>query len=49
MGGDGRLHHKVKSIIPKYKFTFAFENSETDDYVTEKLFGPLAAGSVPSK
>jgi hypothetical protein len=43
--GD-RLTSK-KDIITKYKFTFAFENSNTNDYVTEKLFGPLEAGSVP--
>ncbi|GAM21321.1 hypothetical protein SAMD00019534_044960, partial [Acytostelium subglobosum LB1] len=30
-----------------YKFIMAFENSFTDDYVTEKLFGVLAVGSVP--
>jgi hypothetical protein len=34
-------------LTKTYKFTFAFENSETDDYVTEKLFGPFVAGSVP--
>ena len=25
----------------------AFENSETDDYITEKFFGTLVSGSVP--
>ncbi|EFA85157.1 glycosyltransferase [Heterostelium album PN500] len=30
-----------------YKFIMAFENSNADDYVTEKLFGVLAVGSVP--
>jgi len=34
-------------LTKTYKFTFAFENSDTDDYVTEKLFGPFVAGSVP--
>jgi alpha-1,3-fucosyltransferase 10 len=31
----------------RYKFTFAFENSICRDYVTEKFFDPLLAGSVP--
>ncbi len=30
-----------------YKFTLAFENSITRDYVTEKFFDPMIAGSVP--
>lgn len=34
-------------VIKNYKFTFAFENSDDDDYVTEKLFQPLQVGSVP--
>eukprot|EP01121_Diplochlamys_sp_Union-15-3_P017572 TRINITY_DN6211_c0_g2_i1.p1 TRINITY_DN6211_c0_g2~~TRINITY_DN6211_c0_g2_i1.p1 ORF type:complete len:329 (-),score=51.53 TRINITY_DN6211_c0_g2_i1:80-1066(-) len=34
-------------ITSHYKFTFSFENSEAEDYVTEKLFGPYSAGSVP--
>jgi glycoprotein 3-alpha-L-fucosyltransferase len=34
-------------VTSTYKFTFAAENSETDDYVTEKLFGTLCSGSVP--
>jgi len=33
--------------IARYKFTFAFENSISRDYVTEKFFDPLLAGSVP--
>jgi len=34
-------------IISSYKFTLAFENAIVKDYVTEKFFDPLMAGSVP--
>eukprot|EP01119_Soliformovum_irregulare_P004436 TRINITY_DN1543_c0_g1_i1.p1 TRINITY_DN1543_c0_g1~~TRINITY_DN1543_c0_g1_i1.p1 ORF type:complete len:516 (+),score=136.53 TRINITY_DN1543_c0_g1_i1:1328-2875(+) len=44
--GGHRLDRKF-AIMLKYKFVFSFENSNTDDYITEKMFGPLAAGSVP--
>ncbi len=30
-----------------YKFTLAFENACSQDYVTEKFFDPLTVGSVP--
>lgn len=33
--------------IARYRFTLAFESSLEKDYVTEKLYEPLAAGSVP--
>jgi len=33
--------------IAGYKFTIAFENGITKDYVTEKVYDPLTAGSVP--
>ncbi len=33
--------------IARYKFTLAFENSLTKDYVSEKFYDPLIAGSVP--
>jgi hypothetical protein len=34
-------------LIASYHFTLAFENAVAEDYVTEKLFDPLIAGSVP--
>jgi hypothetical protein len=34
-------------VIRGYRFTLAFENSLATDYVTEKFFDPLVAGSVP--
>jgi hypothetical protein len=54
----GRVHrNQTEQIAPgwlprqelysKYKFTLAFENSFAADYVTEKLYEPLTAGSVP--
>jgi len=33
--------------LTDYKFTIAFENSVLPGYVTEKIFEPLAAGSIP--
>ena len=36
-----------QDLYSRYKFTLAFENSFATDYVTEKLYEPLAAGSVP--
>jgi hypothetical protein len=35
------------ATIGAYRFTIAFENSIATDYVTEKFFQPLVAGSVP--
>lgn len=35
------------SVIRRYKFYLAFENSLTKDYVTERVFMALAAGAVP--
>lgn len=43
----GNYNALKTAIVSQYKFTMAFENSATDDYVTEKLFGVLVAGSVP--
>jgi len=39
-------HHK-KDVLAKYKFHLAFENSNTRDYVTEKIFHAFYAGTVP--
>jgi hypothetical protein len=36
-----------EQVIARYKFTIAFENAIAEDYVTEKFFEPLIAGSVP--
>ncbi|XP_027112491.1 glycoprotein 3-alpha-L-fucosyltransferase A [Coffea eugenioides] len=37
---------KVKTLM-RYKFSLAFENSNEEDYVTEKFFQSLVAGTVP--
>ncbi|MDO6435740.1 glycosyltransferase family 10 [Flavitalea sp. BT771] len=39
-------HYKT-AAISRYKFTLAFENAISKDYVTEKFYQPLLAGSVP--
>jgi len=43
---DTGIQTKLDTIA-RYKFTLAFENSITQDYVTEKFFDPLIVGSVP--
>ncbi|XP_020587531.1 glycoprotein 3-alpha-L-fucosyltransferase A-like isoform X2 [Phalaenopsis equestris] len=42
---DGNVH-KVDTL-KRYKFSLAFENSNEEDYVTEKFFQSLVAGAVP--
>jgi len=44
--GEALYANKLE-VLKKYKFTFAFENSEHKDYVTEKLYHPFMVGSIP--
>eukprot|EP00727_Mastigamoeba_balamuthi_P010251 m51a1_g5849 hypothetical protein (766) ;mRNA; r:327797-331385 len=43
----GHYVNSKNELIKHYKFTAAMENSNCKNYVTEKLFGPFVAGSVP--
>ena len=43
----GNRDRTKENIISHYKFTLAFENSDDDYYITEKLYQPLMMGSVP--
>ena len=44
--GDTGRNSKL-DLYRKYKFVIAFENAIEEDYVTEKFYDPLLAGSVP--
>jgi hypothetical protein len=45
--GPDRGRDTKLATLARYKFTLAFENSIASDYVTERLFEALIAGSVP--
>jgi len=45
--GKDRGRESKLGTISRYRFTLAFENSVCPDYVTEKFYDPLVAGSVP--
>ena len=38
---------EVQQLQAKYKFSISFENAICEDYITEKFWRPLVAGSVP--
>lgn len=42
----GRIADK-SAFIAGHRFNIAFENTETDGYITEKLTDPLLAGTIP--
>jgi hypothetical protein len=46
LGEDHGRETKLETI-GRYRFDLAFENSITRDYVSEKFFDPLVAGTVP--
>ena len=37
----------LREFVGKYKFALTFENAVCNDYITEKLWRPIAAGTVP--
>ncbi|KAI0494848.1 hypothetical protein KFK09_024993 [Dendrobium nobile] len=53
IGSYGSCHQNLGGNVNKvltlrrYKFSLAFENSNEEDYVTEKFFQSLVAGAVP--
>lgn len=44
---DGAGRQFKLETMARHKFSIAFENSSEADYVTEKFYDPLIAGSVP--
>ncbi|MDR2921372.1 MAG: glycosyltransferase family 10 fucosyltransferase [Tannerella sp.] len=44
---NDRGRESKMELYTKYKFVIAFENAIGKDYVTEKFYDPLLAGSVP--
>lgn len=43
----GSSRNNKESMLQKYLFHLAFENSNEEDYITEKLWGTLASGTLP--
>ncbi|XP_014261891.1 alpha-(1,3)-fucosyltransferase B-like [Cimex lectularius] len=41
------LSSELIEFISRYKFSIAFENGICEDYITEKLWRPIVAGSLP--
>ncbi|XP_046667294.1 alpha-(1,3)-fucosyltransferase 10 isoform X2 [Homalodisca vitripennis] len=44
---DTMMADELMDLVAKYKFMLAIENGVCYDYITEKLWRPLIAGSVP--
>ena len=44
---EGDEHEAKVEMLSQYKFNIAFENSNSDGYMTEKLTDPLLANTVP--
>lgn len=51
LSGDDYLNtidsEAFHTFITRYKFVIAYENSVCTDYITEKIWRPLALGIVP--
>lgn len=54
VASGGRWKNNVGGCVPdklnfisRYKFNIAFENMNVENYVTEKIFGPFVASTVP--
>lgn len=47
IGLEDRGNETKLAIVAAYKFCIGFENSFAPDYVTEKFFDPILAGTVP--
>ncbi|CAH1407504.1 unnamed protein product [Nezara viridula] len=41
------MSQELLQLVANYKFSISFENAVCEDYITEKLWRPLIAGSIP--